>query len=183
MLSLGFISFAAIFLLLFPSRFSLAQIDRIDFLFYRLSVLQETMGGGRDTQVLRALQTMSSPLDWVFGVSNAVQRFSGVSYGVESEYVNIFVNYGLVGFCMIYLALFLVFLVCRSSTVFYASGTSVSAILVLYSFFSVGYFFMAESVVGVMPWAYFGFIVGLVYRERVTPVVFRGARASEVLDT
>ena len=145
------------------------NIAVFDFIIYRFEVLIEKSGGGRVDQILSAIRLLELPHEYIFGVSNRVQRFFAVSHGVEVEFVNILVSYGALGFFLLYFQLFLLFILFRGKPKLDGSGlsslkVSARAMILMYVIFSFGYFFYAELIVGVMPWAFFGLVYGVLKR-------------------
>lgn len=146
--------------------FIIKNIDNFEFIIYRFSQLSETGGGGRDNQVTLALTLINTLYEWTLGISNNVQRTLGISHGIEIEYINILVNYGVIGLILLYSSLLILYFSLNKYKYninylnIYISG---KAIIILYLVFSAGYFFFAELIVGTIPWAYFGLIYGFSY--------------------
>ncbi|WP_061039772.1 hypothetical protein [Vibrio coralliirubri] len=144
-------------------------MDSLEFTIYRFEKLSETAGGGRGDQLMIGLSLIDDPLKFLFGVSNIVQRNLGVRWGIESEPVNIFVNYGFVGFSFVYGSFILILNNIRRK-VRCISSDRVSFLYILWkSFlsgligmvvFSFGYFFYGEVIVGVFAWLIMGYVSG-----------------------
>lgn len=167
--------------LIFVSR----NIEAFKFIIYRFEVLIESQGGGRVDQILSALSLLDLPYEYVVGVSNQVQRQFAISHGVEIEFINILVSYGIFGFLLLYLQLSMLFFgfsVKKRSPENHLKVVSISAqsIIVMYLVFSFGYFFYAELIVGVLPWAYFGLVYGLIKRVKGWEALSKGASANSI---
>ena len=142
--------------------------ERLEFMLFRFEVFGETAGGGRGEQVSAGIDLLNTWYEWLAGVSNVTQRTFGQSFGIESEPFNILVNYGVIGFTLVYLTIFnLIFILrklynlddcCLYTKLVYVS--SFSAIL-SYMLFSIGYFYFAELIVGTFSWLIFGAFIGV----------------------
>jgi hypothetical protein len=144
--------------------------DRLVFIQYRNEALIAAYEQGEnrfeDTEV--ALSALDSPLKWMLGVGNKVQREEYVSYGVEVEPVFLLVNYGFVGLTLRYgLVVALLALAWRALRMRTEQDETLKPIAAAvfiglsgYMLFSVGYFFFQEAAVGVWPWLLFGLLVG-----------------------
>ncbi|MFH4603010.1 hypothetical protein [Vibrio diabolicus] len=144
-------------------------MTNLEFTIYRFEMLSETAGGGRGEQLTIGLSLIDDPLKFLFGVSNVVQRNLGVTWGIESEPVNIFVNYGFLGFCMVYTSLILVLNNIRKKVRCITTGRvgylqilwkSLLSGLIGMVVFSFGYFFYGEVIVGVFAWLIMGYVSG-----------------------
>ncbi|MCF2908845.1 hypothetical protein L1285_11000 [Pseudoalteromonas sp. DL2-H2.2] len=142
--------------------------EKFAFILYRFEALGESAGGGRDLQVLNGLALLSSWYEWPMGVSNAVQRSFNSSWGIESEPFNILVNYGFIGFSLIYSSILIILLKLRK---FFLKGEnatfekqvtydSIFCGVFGYLLFSLGFFYFAELIVGVYSWLVYGVLVG-----------------------
>lgn len=161
------------------------NIETFRFVIYRFEVLVESQGGGRVDQILSALSLLDFPYEYAVGVSNQVQRQFAVSHGVEIEFINILVSYGIIGFLLLYLQLSMLFFgvsVKKRSPENHLkiASISVQSIIVMYLLFSFGYFFYAELIVGVLPWAYFGLVYGLIKRVKGWETFSRDASAKSI---
>lgn len=161
------IPFFAFIILIFIYILNTFFEERAAFMVYRFSVLTETAGGGRDQQVKLGLSLLSTWYEFLAGVSNVTQRTFGQSFGIESEPFNILVNYGVIGFTLVYLTMFNIIYVLKKlfnihaniySKLVYASTASA---IFSYLLFSIGYFYFAELIVGTFSWLIFGAFLGI----------------------
>ncbi|WP_165389132.1 hypothetical protein [Pseudoalteromonas rubra] len=151
--------------------------EKIAFIIYRFEALSESAGGGRDLQVLNGLALLSSWYEWPMGVSNAVQRSFNSSWGIESEPFNILVNYGVIGFSLVYSSLLIILLKLRKLFLKSESATFENKVIYTsvfcgvfgYVLFSLGFFYFAELIVGVYSWLVYGVLIGagLAMRNKV----------------
>ncbi len=147
--------------------------DRLAFIIYRFVELQKQQGGGRIDQIQSGLSLLNSPETWVFGVGNAVQRQSSISYGIEVEPIYLLVNYGLVGLLLLVGILFYLFCLSlklcfhKSDKQLKFAGYALMSSISVYMVFWLGYFFFQEIVVGLPFWLFSGSVLGLSYaREK-----------------
>lgn len=147
----------------------------IERIIFRWNALFESSGGARVNQMEYALSLINTPMDFLLGISRAVQSNSFNYYHIESEPVNTFVLTGFIGFLLHYglvLILFLYFF--RNIRRFKSSNnknlvvllTSSIVILASYQVFSVAFFFFREARVGLIPWILMGATVGYVELQK-----------------
>lgn len=160
----------AVFIILAVSLFILNTYfeERIAFMLFRFDALTETSGGGRDQQIMSGLSLINGWYEWLAGVSNVAQRTLGQSFGIESEPFNILVNYGVIGFALVYLTILNIIVVFRK---LYNRPVSLSYNRLLYvsmfvsifcyMLFSAGYFYFAELIVGIFSWLVYGAVIGV----------------------
>ena len=152
--------------------------DQYDFLSYRFEVLSATAGGARVDQVIAGIGLLDSVQDVLFGISNAGQRMDGVSFGIEVEPVNLFVNYGLVGILMVYAAVYMIAvkswqpyrraLVARDEDWYDVIGLHL--LIWLFSMIaSTGYFILQELVTGSLLWIAAGVVAASMHSTAVDP--------------
>ncbi|PMG75196.1 hypothetical protein BCU83_17860 [Vibrio breoganii] len=142
--------------------------DRLDFLIYRFSHLSESGVGGRSEQIIIGLNLLKEPYEIMLGVSSAYQRFVGVPYSIESEPFNIFTNYGLIGFILVYSTplLFIMFFYKHYRRDDYFLFVWLTCAIIGSLVFSLGYFYFAEVVVGSYSWIILGIFSGLALRNK-----------------
>lgn len=164
---LALLSVALFFLLL-----SDELLTKLEFIVFRFESLAETAGGGRDQQIIKGLSLLQSPTEILIGVSNIVQRTFGTRWGIESEPFYILVNYGVLGFMMVYgsilYIIYILFglgrqLIKYNDDYYYASCSLISGLLG-YLAFSLGYFYLGEVIVGNFSWLVFG--VAIVFLQK-----------------
>lgn len=143
----------------------LALKDRINFLIYRFVTLIERGGGGRIEQIQSGLSLLDNPVSILLGIGNDAQRMLAVGHGIESAPIYLLVNYGIIGFSILYAILLVVALKSASLALRapcanhqWALGVSGVTAVIGYLIFSTGYFFYQELIVGAFPWIFFGLL-------------------------
>ncbi|MFD2131647.1 hypothetical protein ACFSKI_10545 [Pseudogracilibacillus auburnensis] len=135
--------------------------------------LFETEGGGRTEQALYFFSEIETPFQFLFGLSKQVINNSVYSYGVEIEPVNIFIQYGAVGFLLQYsvIVILLIYFLKGMKYLYYNKTimTLMAASFVglfSYQVFSIGYYFFRELRVGLFPWILMGVAIAVYERYK-----------------
>lgn len=143
-------------------------------LVYRWEALFETSGGGRTDQIEYGFSLMTTPYDYLFGISRAYQSHSRIPFHLEVEPINIMVLYGFSGFLLQYfLILFILWYLFKNlrgalnnpkiTAIVVASFVSLAS----YQVFSLGYFFFREIRIGLIPWILIGVTIGVVEKYKM----------------
>lgn len=151
--------------------------DLLQLIFIRWYALEHAFetGGNRFDQIRIVYDIYFEPLDiyaFIFGIGYPALRELYISHGIEVEYFHILANYGVLGFALRYLLLFLIF---KNSWNLFQHGQTrsenfrplgLAGMLGVISYLagSVGYFFFQAYQVGVTPWLLFGIIYAANYK-------------------
>lgn len=148
------------------------QFNRFLRLFY-------SAGGERFTVQPRYFFSLMRGSDYLFGLSNPIINLSKIPWGIESEPLNIFVNYGLLGVLLQYslVVVLLRYYFAKLTLPRLRSNDREAFLLTLASFvglfsyqvFSTGYFFFRDITIGFIPWLIFGTAVGHLERIDAMP--------------
>ena len=165
-----FILFAGLVLLLIYllNLFEVAVIKRnVDRFLYAFKEISE--GGGRVDKISSAFTLMQTPLDYIIGVSRAVQQSAENVY-IEAEFFNIFILYGGLGFVLHYSIIIILayyFYKKMKRNIGTKKNVAISALVLLlsYQLFSLGYYFFREMYVGQIPWIVFGYFLGFLEKK------------------
>ncbi|MDK2828109.1 MAG: hypothetical protein PWP67_909 [Clostridium butyricum] len=152
----------------------------INQMLYRWKVLFDTRGGGRVDQAKYFFSLMTSWSQYLFGLSKQVINQSAIPFGVEIEFVNIFITYGVLGFILQY-SLVLILLIYFFKNISKAIVDQASLTLLIASFvglfsyqvFSVAYYFFREIRVGLFPWILMGVAIGVFERYKLNKKVVK----------
>ena len=142
----------------------------ITFMFNRFLRLFYSAGGERFTVQPRYFFSLMRGSDYLFGLSNPIINLSKIPWGIESEPLNIFVNYGLFGVLLQYslVVVLLRYYFARLTLPRLRNHEREAFLLTLASFvglliyqvFSTGFFFFRDVTIGFLPWLIFGTAVG-----------------------
>jgi len=145
--------------------------DILELILFRWAALELAYEGGGDrfSQIRIVYDIYFEPLDLyalIFGIGFPSLRELYISHGIEVEHFHILATYGILGFILRYLLMFLIF---KTSWNLYQNGQTkfnnyrplgLAGMLGVISYFvgSIGYFFFQAYQVGVTPWLFFGII-------------------------
>jgi len=137
------------------------------------NLLYVEQGGARVDQLEYFLSFMQNPLDYLLGLSKQVINLSAIPFGIEIEPANIFITYGVLGFVLQYVLIFvlLIYFLNRMRRSVDNKGVLTLVVaafvgLASYQVFSVGYYFFREIRIGLFPWILCGVAIGVYERYK-----------------